>query len=390
LAPVLDEYDGTVESLDLPFSRLATPVVSGSKSGLDAPTPYDELEGLAAEARRELTSAEARVCALLDRTQALNAAITKDRAYLQNIIDEFSLDLSVAASSSMHSSQGTGPLFDLGKVRESVDELDGSAVRAAGLNGNLTAIAAALRTFIEQLSPEQAFRPAQETPDVRFQQAMNAVREEERRRLAREIHDGPAQVVNNAAMYVHTVEQIAKRAPDQVADELAQLREYLKDGVAEIRRFMFDLRPTMLQDLGLVPTLERYVESFSRFFGRAIALHVARPLPTLTTDQELTVFRVLQESLQNFHKHGGADAEAWIDLVTAGNVLVLTVRDNGRGFDPSAVVPRLGHGGLIGMKERADAIGAELTIESTPGEGTLVTLKMPLRGHTGLLRSVAA
>jgi two-component system sensor histidine kinase DegS len=226
-----------------------------------------------------------------------------------------------------------------------------------------------------------------ETVDLRLQQAMNSAREDERRRLAREIHDGPAQVLSNAIFAVHTTEQIAKRAPQQVSDELSQLRELLKDGVAEIRRFMFDLRPTMLQDLGLGPTLARYVDDYSRFFAKRVTLTTDDGLPYLTPDQELTIFRIVQEALQNIHKHAGQGAEGAVDLRSIGGMVQLTITDDGRGFDPAGAVPRMTSGaGLPGMRERANLVGGDLEITSAHGQGTTITLRMPLRGQTGPLR----
>jgi two-component system, NarL family, sensor histidine kinase DegS len=282
---------------------------------------------------------------------------------------------------------GTGPLFDLNAMRTGAAELREDLSRSTALEANLGVIVHMLQGTNQLLAPDQAFRKVQDTADLRLQQAMNSAREDERRRLAREIHDGPAQVLSNAIFAVHTAEQIAKRAPGQVLDELAQLRELLKDGVAEIRRFMFDLRPTMLQDLGLGPTLARYVDDYSRFFAKRVDLDCDESLPMLTPDQELTIFRLVQEALQNVHKHGGPGAQAAVSLKTEGNSLELSISDSGRGFDLATVTPRPGHGaGLPGMKERANLVGGELMVTSAIGTGTTIVLRMPLRAHTGPLR----
>ena len=228
-------------------------------------------------------------------------------------------------------------------------------------------------------APDRAFARIVDTADLRLQQAISAAREDERRRIAREIHDGPVQVLSNAIFAVHTTEQIAKRAPHQVVEELAHLRELLKDGVAELRRFMVDLRPTMLQDLGLVPTLTKYVDDFSRFFARPVTLRAADTLPPLDKHQELAAFRITQEALQNIHKHAGQGAEAIIDLAVIGGVLTLTVADNGRGFDPHGVAPSASPAaGLRVMRERAEVAGGDLHVDSAPGQGTTITLRLPL------------
>jgi two-component system sensor histidine kinase DegS len=220
-----------------------------------------------------------------------------------------------------------------------------------------------------------------------MQQAMNSAREEERRRLAREIHDGPAQVLANAIFVVGIAEQVVKREPDKVTEQLSDLKGLLKDGVAEIRRFMFDLRPSMLEDQGLAPTLRYYVSEFNRMFAKRVEIRMSEPLPALTDDQELCIFRIVQEALQNIQKHAETD-DGRVELATdeAGRALILSVGDRGRGFHPGLSAPRLGQGaGLPGMRERARLIGAELALESRPGEGTTVRLRIPLRGQTGSL-----
>lgn len=350
-------------------------------------TPSEELHAIATEARKELESAEARIGAMLARVQEIAATAVKDQTELRRFLDEFSIEPSVFNRTVLRPDSGTGPLFDVEALRAGAEDLRNDVLRSSALEANLSLVAHMLHECSIQLAPERAFGRVMETVDLRLQQAMNSAREEERRRLAREIHDGPAQVLSNAIFSVHTAEQIAKRAPHQVPEELAQLRELLKDGVAEIRRFMFDLRPTMLQDLGLGPTLARYVDDYSRFFAKNIRLNVQDELPHLTPDQELTIFRIVQEALQNVHKHGGPGAEAMVDLRTVGPSLHLTIADNGRGFDPSSVTPRVGSGaGLPGMRERASLVNGEIQVDSEIGKGTTVTFKMPLRGHTGSLR----
>lgn len=351
----------------------------------------DKLDGLLAEARRELSSTEAHLSQLLDRADEIVSLAVQEQAELRRFLEEFALEPSVYDQQPGRIDRGTGPLFDIEAMRVGAQELAQEVARSMALRGNLAAVLQMIQLGDDQLTQERAFRSVQDTADIRLQQAMSSAREDERRRLAREIHDGPAQVLTNAIYAVQISEQIAKRAPDQVAEELSRVRDLLKDGVAEIRRFMFDLRPTMLQDHGLTPTLRRYVEDYNRFFAKCVALSVAEPLSALTPEQELTIFRIVQEALQNVHKHAGIDADASIDLHLDDGWLQLTIADSGRGFDPSSVVARPGTGaGLPGMRERAKLAGAELTLTSSPGSGTVITLNMRLRGQTGPLSAAAS
>ena len=361
------------------------PVIGGADERVDllnTSTPNDEAESIAAEGRRELISALARLRYLHERARALATNSAREQSELQRFLDEFASDLHPASAGS------TGMQLNLEAMRAGAEELRADVARSQSLDGSLAVAVQLVQSAFDQLDEDRVFTPVQETADLRLQQAMNAAREEERRRLAREIHDGPAQVLSNSIFAVHQAELMAKRAPDQVAEVLTQLRELLKDGVSEIRRFMFDLRPSMLEDLGLVPTLSRYVADYGRFFGKKIELICDDVLPPLSSDQELAIFRTVQEALQNVHKHAGVGAEATVSLRVYGSTLVLTIEDTGRGFDSSAKVPRPdGGGGLPGMRERAKLIGAEFSVTSEPGAGTVVQLVMPLRGQTGQLKA---
>jgi two-component system sensor histidine kinase DegS len=363
-------------------------VVSGAERIVDpraTGSSVDKLGALLDEARRELSSSEARLGQLLARANEIATTAVQEQTELQRFLEEFALEPMIYHRQP-RVDRGTGPLFDIEAMRAGAQDLATEVGRSVALRGNLVNVVQMIQLCQDQLAQDHAFQSVQETADIRLQQAMNSAREDERRRLAREIHDGPAQVLTNAIYAIQIAEQVARRAPDQVAEELSRVRELLKDGVTEIRRFMFDLRPTMLQDHGLSPTLRRYVEDYNRFFAKRIQLTVDEPLPALTPDQELTIFRIVQEALQNVHKHAGIEANAAITLAHEETWLHLTIVDTGRGFDPKSVVPRPGTGaGLPGMRERAKLAGADLTVTSAPGAGTAIELRMRLRGHTGSL-----
>jgi two-component system sensor histidine kinase DegS len=363
-------------------------VVLGARRIVDprATNPaVDKLGALLDEARRELSSTEARIGQLLERASEIASVATQEQTELQRFLEEFALEPTIY-NRQPRVDRGTGPLFDIDAMRAGAQDLAAEVARSVALRGNLTSVVQMIQVCQDQISNDHAFHSVQETADIRLQQAMNSAREDERRRLAREIHDGPAQVLTNAIYAIQIAEQVARRAPDQVAEELSRVRDLLKDGVSEIRRFMFDLRPTMLQDHGLSPTLRRYVEDYNRFFAKRIQLTVAEPLPALTPEQELTIFRIVQEALQNVHKHAGVEANATITLTHEESWLHLRIADTGRGFDPKGVVSRPGSGaGLPGMRERAKLAGADLNVTSAVGAGTTIQLRMRLRGQTGTL-----
>jgi two-component system sensor histidine kinase DegS len=344
------------------------------------------MSSLLQEARRELASAESRLAQILERASQIAASAEQEQAELQRFLEEFALEPKIYDSSKPRSDTGTGPLLDIDAIRIGVQETTTDLARALALRGNLSATLQVVQLCQDQLSDERAFRSVRDTADVQLQQAMNSAREDERRRLAREVHDGPAQVLTNAIYGVQIAEQVAKREPENVAEELFRVRQLLREGVDEVRRFMFNLQPTMLQDQGLPPTLKRYVEDYRSYFARQVTLRIAEPLPQLSDEQELTIFRLVQEALQNVNKHAGLDAEATIDITHDDMFLYLTIKDSGKGFEPKSIVSSAGSGaGLPGMHDRAKVIGAELSIVSTPGKGTEVNLRMRLRGQTGTL-----
>ncbi len=202
--------------------------------------------------------------------------------------------------------------------------------------------------------------------------------EDERQRLAREVHDGPAQVLANAILNLEYCEMVATRAPSELAPELQRLRQVMREGLIEVRRFMFDLRPTMLASMGLNATLARSIEDFQQ--AHQIAVTTALPHQELEIDDnaQIVIFRVVQESLQNIHKHAEATTVRVELARQADGTIRLQVIDNGKGFDHQRVLPTLPSGmGMIGMKERATLLGGTLTIESSLGRGTSVTLLLP-------------
>jgi two-component system sensor histidine kinase DegS len=208
--------------------------------------------------------------------------------------------------------------------------------------------------------------------------------ESERHRLAREIHDGPAQALANAIIALEFVERAIRAGGEGSAsraqEEVERIKSTLREGLTEIRRFIFDLRPTMLQDRGLVQTVEHYIATYQSLFPMAIEFSANDAISRLTADQELTAFRVIQESIQNARKHARA-TRVDVTVGTDGSSLTVRIEDNGRGFSPDRVTTHMmGGAGLRGMRERAALVGGEIAIDSEPGEGTRIELSFPLTG----------
>ena len=202
--------------------------------------------------------------------------------------------------------------------------------------------------------------------------------EQERIRLAREIHDGPAQIMANAIFEMEFVERVADREPAAIGEQLARLKADMRDGLTEVRRFIFDLRPPALGETGLLEALRGYLEDFEKHFGIAVEVDLPRTRQRLAASKEVALFRIVQEALQNVQKHAAASRITVTGEVSAG-LLRLSVADNGRGFALAEVASRRSKNlGLISMRERAELVDAQLEISSAPGAGTRISLAVPL------------
>ena len=192
--------------------------------------------------------------------------------------------------------------------------------------------------------------------------------EEERRRLARDLHDEVNQALTAILLRLEALNQVA---PD-AADELAELKKLVNQAMAELLHLARTLRPTALDDHGLVPAIESQLRRFSAQTGVHAELRTHGDPSALDSDQEIVIYRVAQEALSNVAQHASA-RNVEIELTANGRV-ELKVRDDGRGFDPGVGRDSLG---LSGMAERARLLGGKLDVDSKPGGGTALTLEVP-------------
>ncbi len=204
--------------------------------------------------------------------------------------------------------------------------------------------------------------------------------EEERVRIARDMHDGPAQGLANLVLQAEIVERLLDREPHRALEEVRGFKETVRSVLEDTRRLIFDLRPLTLDDLGLVPTLRRLgVEYRERYHleVRLSLLGTERRLPTRT---EAALFRIISEALTNARRHARARMVEVILNLQPQRVSVV-VKDDGDGFERAAVEARLArepHLGLISMRERADLEHGRAEIVSQVGRGTEVRVTLPL------------
>jgi two-component system sensor histidine kinase DegS len=202
-------------------------------------------------------------------------------------------------------------------------------------------------------------------------------REDERARLAREVHDGPAQVLAHVLIYLeHSITLAQQRNGDRLLELLHMLRDNSRSGLHEIRRFIADLRPPTLEQHGLDAALRELCDRAGAS-GNIEVQYDPQLLPRLTPEHEIVIYRVAQEALANAAKHAGK-ATVRVSTYITDEHLALVVHDNGPGFDSNTVAARVQgrHWGLASMRERAALIGAQLTVTSPPGQGTEVRLQL--------------
>jgi two-component system sensor histidine kinase DegS len=202
--------------------------------------------------------------------------------------------------------------------------------------------------------------------------------EGERSRLAQEIHDGPAQVLSNAIFQVEYIERVIDHDDRLARTELRFLRELLRRELGSVRTFISQLRPPVLDELGLDGAIADAVARTTALTGLAITTDLAAASNRLSETQQTVVLRVVQEALQNVRKHGSASSVT-VASVIDGSDWIMTVRDDGRGFDVGAVAARGRRNfGLQFMQERAELIGARFEVHSRPDGGTIVRLAIPM------------
>ena len=197
--------------------------------------------------------------------------------------------------------------------------------------------------------------------------------EAERLRIARDLHDGPAQVLSNLVLEAEILERLLRRNPELVQAEIQDFRNQVTNAVADVRRFMFDLRPDSLDDLGLVATLRRFTTEWQQRTGVTCRLNLTGDEIRLPPRLEEALYRIVQEALTNVRRHAEARLVE-VHLELRSDRARLRVRDDGRGFDTGQMEDGAGPRrlGVRGMRERAESVGGTLEVTSTEGGGTEV------------------
>jgi signal transduction histidine kinase len=347
----------------------------------------DRFDGLHAEAKAALAYAGNTVRAVRDRYREAYREELRRWHSLRDDLDRFEGGPSPASASGNGKRRDPAETAERGATRLRAADMRREVERLSGELGvhetELNRIETAQRTlentwlFLERGDATLVAEAPDALPaDVALR--LVEAQEAERSRLAQEVHDGPAQALTNAIFQVEYVERLLDRDAALARTELRFLHQLLRRELGDVRSFISQLRPRVLDQLGLDGSIRETVENMSALTGLHISTDLAAPGTRLKDAEQTVVLRLVQETLQNVRKHASASHVEVASRVEDGS-WVLEIRDDGRGFDVEAVAARGRRNfGLQFMRERAELIGARFEVRSRPDAGTVVWLAIPL------------
>lgn len=204
--------------------------------------------------------------------------------------------------------------------------------------------------------------------------------ENERRRISRELHDGLGQLLSATKLKLGMFEFVQSQNKEKFNELIKEVDSIISKAIVEARRISHDLRPTTLDDFGLIPALRILCQEFSKLTGVKVKFQVSQLLERIDPKVEIAIYRIIQESFNNISKYAEA-TEVILDLYRKENIVHVRVKDNGKGFDLEEAYrnKKMGRGfGLLNMKERAELVGGKVEINSSIGQGTEVLLEINL------------
>lgn len=261
------------------------------------------------------------------------------------------------------------------ELERSLRNLLATVERADNLATHVSVVMQYLRSSLHDLGGQLNGMQQRQQLGVRVIKAQ----EEERRRVARDIHDGPAQTLASVVLRAEICEKLLDSDTDQVRQELHNLKDLVRASLQDIRKIIYDLRPMTLDDLGLVPTLRRFIAEFNKHCHTVIEFLVIGHERRLPMHMEVGIFRIIQEALNNISQHANA-RNALIKVEFEAVAIGIMIRDDGQGFDVTETLRREGdHFGLLSMRERADLLQGTWQLSSVLGQGTRILVRVPIK-----------
>lgn len=210
--------------------------------------------------------------------------------------------------------------------------------------------------------------------------ALQTMREDEKYRIARELHDELGQALSVLKMDTSAIADGLDRTPEALRRRTEGMKQLIDTTITAVRRIAADLRPVMLDNLGLAPTLDWLTSDFSRRTGIAVALNIPDDHLGVGGDAATAIFRIVQEALTSIARYGGA-SRVTVEVIHDDGTVTVRVRDNGRGY-AEAAARHTRSMGVLGMRERAHVLGGEFRISAVPQGGTLIEAIIPAFGTT--------
>jgi signal transduction histidine kinase len=255
-----------------------------------------------------------------------------------------------------------------------------SAVPIRNAHGEITGAISVNQDITERKWAETTLKESEKKLKHLSSQLLTA-HEQERKRVAQDIHDSLGSLLAAAKLRLErALQQMSVEGNEGETDGLRSIISMIQEAISEVRRIQKSLRPSLLDDLGILPTIRWFCREFqSAYQGVRIEQHIAVTEEDVPELLKIVIFRILQEALNNIGKHSQADSVS-LRLARTSDKIELTIEDNGRGFDPEEILAMKGPErglGLISMKERAELSGGECSIESVEGGGTTVRATWP-------------
>ena len=277
----------------------------------------------------------------------------------------------------------TRPIRELAEVAGAMTQGDMSRRAQVSSGDELGQLAVTFNDMSDHVAElVQELRRKEEIRTLLLQKVIGA-QEEERKRISRELHDQTGQTLTSLMMGLKCLEE---NCPSGNRCHLDELRNNVRQTVDNLHRLSLELRPTLLDDMGLAAAIGRYVQQWRELHRMDVEMHLRWDCPDrLAHEVEVAVYRIVQEALTNVAKHANA-AHVSVVLACEDNRLSVVVEDDGIGFDMNGTAKDAGGRlGLFGMEERAQLVGGSLTVEASPGQGTAVYLRVPVRCREGEL-----
>jgi len=317
-------------------------------------------------ALREITLMMEQSQGELTKLAQRNAAITAHLQQIQNQIGQTSAqDIKMAYDSAL---DGQQRLFVMRGQLEKLQSDKNHLEKYKALLGRIASTG---------IAESESAPTGGKTPSSGIEMIVNA-QEAERQRLSRQMHDGPAQAMSNFILQTEIAMRLLDVDAAQAKEELGNLKAAAMGTFQKVRNFIFELRPMMLDDLGLIPTIRKYVDAFKDQTGLDISLTVTGNEHRLEPYLEVMIFRAVQELLGNASRHSQATLVKI--LLDMGNEAIrVSVDDNGKGFDSVSVL----NGSSLGLKlirERTEMLGGTFAVDSAAGKGSRISFSIPIHG----------